>query len=275
MSTPVSAPQYPQVSEAQEIGNLAVRCFHANHPLTWHTDSGSSDNDFGFDFSIQVKENDQIKWSFKVQLKGTKSPDLNAAGDLFSISLSASTVRYYANTTEPILLVLADISIDPTHPKNCPLYYLWIHDGLRRFNEAEGKGLPDEQKYVTFNIPKNNQLTEDTDLSGSIDDQVRISKVGNFLHTVIERHHPHLDSASKISLAENIPHALNKRGAAFINAVVEDSHTLWPEPKTGTLRWDITESLRLLKSGNVADSEEMLNKARSHSEQSQAIEQAE
>jgi hypothetical protein len=107
------------------------------------------DDDFGFDYQIQVMEDGRATYIFRAQLKGTTNPDLNTAGNFFSIQLKASTVRYYMKCTEPILLVLADLSSGDS-PKHCPLYWTWIHEELRRLKAEE---LADDQKYLTFRIP--------------------------------------------------------------------------------------------------------------------------
>src|ERR1700693_2289775 len=93
---------YPQMNENQVIGQLADICFTANRPpVAWQVTPLGGVTDFGFDYLVLLRIDGQIKYPFKVQLKGTKTPALNASGEFFSIELSASTVRYYANCSEP------------------------------------------------------------------------------------------------------------------------------------------------------------------------------
>ena len=109
----------PEQSEAQRIGCLAQKCFTSNIPDEWVPKPLDGGDDFGFDYQIQVLENNCATHIFRAQLKGSTNPDLSAAKDFFSITLKASTVRYYMKCSEPILLVLADLSSD-NKPKNCP-----------------------------------------------------------------------------------------------------------------------------------------------------------
>jgi hypothetical protein len=66
----------PMVSESQRIGRLANKGFVANAPNSWLHDSVDGDNDFGYDYQIQVESEGLIKDSFRLQLKGTTVPVL-------------------------------------------------------------------------------------------------------------------------------------------------------------------------------------------------------
>ena len=108
----------PSVSDAQSIGFRAEKCFTALCPETWLPKSVDGTDDFGIDYRVQTLESGQATDVFRVQLKGTTVPELSADGTYISIQLKASTIRYYARFTEPILLVLCDLSANAVAIKN-------------------------------------------------------------------------------------------------------------------------------------------------------------
>jgi hypothetical protein len=163
----------PMVSESQRIGRLANKAFVANDPNSWLHDSVDGDNDFGYDYQIQVESEGLIKDSFRLQLKGTTVPALNASGTEFSISLDVATVNYYARATEPVLLVICDLSVDIDHPKNCPLYYQWIQNDIQRIRR---RGISERQESVTFHISVENRLLESTDLTSDLERFCNLAK---------------------------------------------------------------------------------------------------
>lgn len=143
----------PKESDSQRIGRMAGKCFSANCPNSWSLTETDGDNDFGYDYLIQVIDHGLAKDLFLVQLKGTESPALSSDGNTYSVTIKMSTVNYYARAVEPVLLVLCDLSVDPGKPTNCPLYYRWIHDELRRLKK---EGTPIDQQTVTLHVPKAN-----------------------------------------------------------------------------------------------------------------------
>src|SRR2546427_6082269 len=90
---------FPQESDSQRIGRLADKCFQANSPNSWIVTRIDGGNDYGYDYMVQVATAGLVKDSFRVQLKGTTVPSLDAAGTKHSVSLDLSTVNYYARAT--------------------------------------------------------------------------------------------------------------------------------------------------------------------------------
>lgn len=237
----------PEVSESQLIGQLANRCFIANLPENWMQTEMSGDDDFGLDYQVQVSSDQRVGAVFRVQLKGTKSPLLSKDREYYSISLSLSTINYYVKVTEPILLVLADLSAHPTSKaKDCPLFYCWIHDELKRINLSQ---LPDGQKTVTIHVPCNNQLTETTDLSSDIARANALARVGNALDTTIEKIESTLTSTDRVTLIGKLPNTIAARGIGWIESFTFEDATLWPNPPRGSLAWYLTEADQFLKRG--------------------------
>jgi Domain of unknown function (DUF4365) len=95
-----SEQEYPLESEAQRIGQRAQKCFAANRPDSWRVQSLEGTDDAGFDYQIQIVDSARYIGFFRVQLKGSESPEINASGESYSIPLSRRTLNYYARATE-------------------------------------------------------------------------------------------------------------------------------------------------------------------------------
>lgn len=248
----------PQESEAQRIGRYAEKCFGANIPNSWQARGLDGDGDFGYDYQVQIIENGLATGDvFRAQLKGTTSPMLIEDGAVFSQTIKISTGNYYSRAVEPVLLVLCDLSVDPETPKNCPLYYAWIHDEIQRLLETSVK---EDQKTVTFHVPKANELTATTDISGYIKQFRTISQLGHNLVSVVESDRPALAAAEHAEVATKIVSNLNIKSAALIDALAEDESS-WVEAPTGSLHWHLREAQSALQSGRGADCQRSLDEA--------------
>ncbi|QKE37572.1 DUF4365 domain-containing protein [Ferrovum myxofaciens] len=268
MSDPLTS-SLPQESDAQRIGALAVQAFNANHPTSWRPTSLDGDNDYGYDFQVQTIVAGLVRDVFRVQLKGTASPQLNAAGTLYSISLYLSTVNYYARATEPILLVLCDLS-SADLPKNCDIHYLWIHDELRSIRE---RGVAESQATTTFHVPKANKLNESTDLSGDIEQFNRLARIGEDIYLVAGKLNPELSAGERVTQAAKIASNLETRSPALFNSLTEESPTSWVEAPKDTLQWDLQEAIVALRSGNGERCRSLLECASSLLENAKTSEQ--
>ena len=137
---PVEGP-LPQTGDQHDINADADRCFRVRSPRNWRTRDLEGTDDYGLDYQVQTTPSQRVTDIFRVQLKGTRSPDISADGRFISIQLKASTIRYYDRLVEPILLVVCNLKADP-EPVDCPLYYVWLRDELRRIDVAN---LPADQ----------------------------------------------------------------------------------------------------------------------------------
>lgn len=251
----VDEERLPQVSEAQRIGRLAQACFRANMPIDWAATDTAGTEDFGYDYQVQDLSRARARNIFRVQLKGTLSPAKNASAQYFSIGLKKSTVRYYMRTSEAILLVLADLSVDPDVPKNCPLYYVWLHDELRRID------LDNDNDTVTLRIPTSNELTNTSDLTDDIERVLKLGRVGHALDISAEEEWPDLSPASRAELVDSIPANFAQRGGGFFDAMSQTPEESWPTPKAGTMPWHFKEADISLKNGDLASAGAALDKA--------------
>ncbi|MEO7497928.1 MAG: DUF4365 domain-containing protein [Massilia sp.] len=247
----------PQQSDSQRIGADAEKCFRANCPSDWVVTDTAGTGDFGFDFAIQALPQQRATDAFKVQLKGTRSPKLSADGSFYSIDLKASTIRYYHRATEPILLIVADLTAD-SKAKNCPLFYCWIHKELERLNAEE---LPDERRSVTLQVPTANRLDDDTDLSIDLQTFKSISELGPNLYRAIESSSPYSSPDERISILSEIPASISARGFSLIEALSYPQATPWLAPPQGSMAWHLLEAVESIKAGNAEEALEALNGA--------------
>ena len=115
-------PKYPKEGDSQRIGRYAQKALDANQPLTWQEIALDGDCDVGFDYHFQVVNSGSVIVPFRGQLKGSENTKISKKG-LIAVPLKATTLNFYCNTTEPILLLYADLSVD-VNPKKCPVYLL-------------------------------------------------------------------------------------------------------------------------------------------------------
>lgn len=250
--------ELPRESDSQRIGRLAGKCFEANSPNSWTSDRVDGDSDFGYDYQVQILEDGLAKDIFRMQLKGTLSPVLIADGNAFSISIKLSTANYYARAIEPVLLVYCDLSVDPDAPRNCPIYYLWIHDELKRLRE---QGVEEGQKQITLHIPKSNELTPSSNLSPDIARFRELSMLGHSLDELMEEGKPNLDPSERVDVASKIISNLNFKSAVLIDALADDKNTSWVEAPHGTLPWYIKEAVSVLHHGQILECQSLVDSA--------------
>lgn len=249
----------PKESDSQRIGRLADKCFSANTPTTWASTQLDGVCDFGYDYQVQIIEGGLAQGDiFRAQLKGTTKPALNADGTVYSQTIKVSTANYYGRAVEPVLLVLCDLSVDPDRPKNCPLYYLWIHDEIQRLLEA---GVREDQQTVTFHVPKANELNDATDLSPYIRRFRTLSKIGHQLTNTFEGRKQGLSAAEQAELALKMVRNLDLKSADLIGALAEDAQSSWVEAQAGSLQWHLKEGMNALQSGRGEDCQMALEEA--------------
>jgi hypothetical protein len=247
----------PTASDAQTIGFKAEKCFVARCPETWLAKNVDGTDDFGVDYQVQTLQDSQVTDMFRAQLKGTTVPDLSADGTHFSIQLKAPTIRYYARFTEPILLVLCDLSADSV-AVNCPLYHVWIHEELRRLNARD---LPDEQLFVTLRVPKANALDSHTDLSKELSQFRALANIGASLDMTLENRSPTMAAGERAALIEKLPAGFSTRSAALMESLSEEPATVWPDRPPGSMAWFLFEAEKDLNTGAFMRAAERLGSA--------------
>lgn len=231
----------PQSGDQQDIGADAEGCLNARKPANWKLQSLAGTDDYGLDYQVQTTPGQRATDIFRVQLKGTRSPDRSADSQFISIQFKATTVRYYARLVEPILLVVCDLSVDPD-PVECPLYYVWVRDELQRILPIDP-----EQKYVTFRVSIKNRLQRTTDLSSDIDAQNELARAGHALGLSVEQTHPGMRIEERVGMTRQVASGMVSRSASFIDALAAPAEQHWIDPAPGTLAWRLRAADRLLK----------------------------
>ena len=260
---PVEGP-LPQTGDAQDIGAYAMKCFNARTPDDWKPKDLGGTDDYGLDIQVQTTPGQRATDIFRVQLKGMTKPELSADGSFISVTLKASTVRYYDRIVEPILLVVCDLSVDPD-PVDCRLHYAWIRDELRRIDVST---LDPKQSHVNLRVPIANRLTRATDLSADLDRHNELARAGQALDMTIEEAHPGMRVEERVDVVRRITSGVSERSVAFLDALAAPVDQHWIEPAAGTLAWRLKTADRLLKTslldradGEFAKAGEMLEGA--------------
>lgn len=262
----------PQTGDAQEIGQDATTCLWANKPRSWFLKDLGGTDDYGLDFQTQINVQQSIQDIFRIQLKGTRSPKLNNDGTYFSISLSASTLRFYDKIVEPILLLYCDLSVDLDDPAKCPLYYAWVRPELLRVGI---KNIPLDQGTVALRVPVTNVLTKTTDLLEAIRQANKLANIGHALDVKVEGDRPGMDLGDRVDMLHDVQNSLVARSFDFLAALAEPPTEHWIEPKRGTLAWHLREASRLLRIGKIDRSKSELAQAQSLLDGGTKIERAE
>lgn len=243
---PVEGP-LPQTGDQHDINADAERCFRARSPRNWRAHDLGGTDDYGLDYQVQTTPGQRVTDIFRVQLKGTRSPDISADGKFISIQLKASTIRYYDRLVEPTLLVACNLKADP-EPVDCPLYYVWLRDELRRIDVAN---LPADQQYVTLRVPTQNRLTTQTDLSADIDRQNELSRAGHAMDVRVEQTHPMMQVQERLSVVQGVTQGIAARSTAFIDALAAPVEEHWVAPSPGTLAWHLNQAKDLLRTNSL------------------------
>ena len=248
----------PQTGDSQEIGQDAYDCLRAKRPTGWQLTELGGVNDFGFDLQVQISVKQQVVHPFRLQLKGTRSPKRSADGTYLSIALSSSTLRYFDNTDEPVLLVLCDLSVDPDEPRECNLYYLWIREELDRIQIAS---IPLSQKEAVIRVPTANVLDRSTDLIDEVRKRHRLSRVGHSLETSVAGMDPSLGSEDRVMMVEAITRNIGIRNIVFAQALAGPATDIWVNPPPGSMAWLLTEAKTAIASGKVEKCEGLTRQA--------------
>lgn len=262
----------PQTGDSQEIGQDAYDCLRAKRPKGWQLTELGGVSDFGFDLQVQISVKQQVVHPFRLQLKGTRSPQRSADGSFLSINLSTTTLRYFDNTDEPVLLVLCDLSVDPEDPRECPLHYVWIREELDRIQIAS---VPLEQKEAAIRVPTANVLDRTSDLVAEVRKRHRLSRVGHALDTSVAEMDPSLGSEDRVLMVESITRNIGTRSIVFAQALAEPATDVWINPPHGSLAWLVTEAKSAVARGNVEKCADLLRQASERLESASAMEKAE
>jgi len=152
----------PKEGDSQRIGRLAKKALVNHMPHNWIEKEQDGDTDFGIDYLIQLKNpNDQVEFSFYLQLKGTTSPKYNAAHTSISYDFKTTTLEYYHRQEPLVMVAVVDIR-DEQKFYECPIYYFWLDEKWFEENAQRLKS----QQTISISIPITNILDQNLDIYG-------------------------------------------------------------------------------------------------------------
>jgi tetratricopeptide (TPR) repeat protein len=243
---PVEGP-LPNVPDAHESNANAKRCFDARCPLNWLSTSLEGTEDYGLDLQIQTTKNRQVSDIFRVQLKGTTTPDVSKDGSFISVEIKATTARYYDRIVEPVLVVLCDLSVN-SDPVDCDLYYVWVRD---EFNRIDISSLPETQEWVTLRVPTSNRL-KGADLSEDIRRHNELARAGHALNAKIAKAIPEADALRGFELVGQVTKTIISSGSALIEALADPGEDYWVNPHPGSTPWHLNRTKEYLDKTNLS-----------------------
>ncbi len=264
---------FPGESESQRIGQNAKKAFQALMPLSWRPTDLSGDEDVGLDFHIQGVVAGEYRYAFHVQVKGSESPTILASDECLAVQLKTTTINYYQNITEPVMLAFFDLS-NHEDPRKADGYYVWIHDELRELTGDSGY-VDDNQKTHTIRIPLKNKFDPNLDVSEHCLKLVRRTHASkgivDAISSVANDDNPLETGASAKKLSTRI----RQGGRSFLDSVLADSSTPWVQAPEDSIAGKLRSATEYLKLGNEGSSEELLQEVSRELAQGNSHERAE
>lgn len=151
----------PRDGRSQEIGRLAGRALGNKLPRSWIEKELDGDSDFGIDYFIQLKNNDDyVAFSFYLQLKGTAVPSYSADKKFISYDFKVSTLRYYHHQEPLVMVAVVDLEGNENKLWECPIYYVWLDEDW--FSDNSRK--LDSQQTISVKIPTEQSLDQTLDV---------------------------------------------------------------------------------------------------------------
>ncbi|WP_083417785.1 DUF4365 domain-containing protein [Burkholderia contaminans] len=262
----------PIESDGQRIGHRATKCFSATCPESWRTHPLEGTDDAGFDIQTQIVRDGVYSGIFRIQLKGSESPALNATTEYYSVSLSRRTINYYGRTPEPVLLIFCDLSVDLKNAANCPSFYVWIHDELRRFTET-GQA-ESESTTLTVRVPVANRLTNDTDLFHALESNLRLHSVATSLDEMVSEKLPTCSPDERIALLQNLVPGLANYDGSLLRVVSGSPTSPWPTAPKDSIAGKLAACRQQLDRGHADAAKGILEAIKSDVQMASLLEQA-
>jgi len=236
---------FPLEGQSKEIGRYAKTVFMNAKPSSWIETELPADSDFGFDYQVQVKVEDQVKYTFRVQLKGTTRPKWIAGGETLSFALDTSTLNMYENTADRTLLVVCVVPEELPRPYIGTTYFVWVSDALPTdFEERRASG--GQQASYSIHIPAANKLTYETDIVPYLRSHVAQFRSAVSISELLSEA---LDGrATMVEPIQALESALAAR-PRLVTALVEQSD-IWPAPPKGSAVGDLLEVAECMRHGS-------------------------
>ncbi|MCS6744345.1 DUF4365 domain-containing protein, partial [Klebsiella quasipneumoniae] len=237
--------QFPKENASQEIGRLAARAIACKMPVSWIEKSQSGDSDFGIDYLMQLKDpEDNVRYSFYLQLKGTTVPNYIENGNFISYSFKTSTLSYYYSQEPLVMVAVVDLSKHSDEIYKCPIYFLWLDEEWFDSNKEK----IGSQENLTLNIPTNQQINNKLDVFAFYEKRFMERLAVQSLRKAIKTHSEDL-SGSITKFSEYI-----EEKPVLIKVVEESGDEPWISNPSG-------QAVTLLKECSDALAENLIKKA--------------
>ena len=238
----------PIESPPQRIGKVAEKAFEFLCPDSWRVDPLSSGNDVGLDYQVQIVRDGEYQSVFRLQLKGQTKPKFSQRKKSVVVRLKARTLNYYMNVTEPIMLLVIDLSRG--NPREASGYYVWLHDQLKSIPGFDDDSGLVQQTY-SIHIPTESQFREDLDVSEYLTQHIRKVHAAEGLIDSIASFGPQGLELSPVASVEKIATRIRARGPVFLDSLLSDSPTVpvaHPDDSFSRTLASVEESLKLCDS---------------------------
>lgn len=241
----------PKEGRSQEIGRLATRALGIKLPKSWIETPLAGDTDFGIDYTIQLKSNENyVKYSFYLQLKGTTIPSYSTDKTFISYDFNVSTLNNYRQQEPLVMVAVVDLSENEEDLPNCPIYYFWLEDEWFSTNEYKLKN----QSTITIRIPVNNVLHTSLDIyeyySNRISEKFAVTELKKTIQI------PNKTSVESIELFTN---AIVEK-PLILKSIEKQSEAPWIDNPKGEVSTDLKNCSDCLSNNRINDAKEILNK---------------
>ena len=264
--------QLPQESRSQEIGERAAAGLYGSKPYGWRLHSLEGTDDAGLDYQVQLVVDQRYRHIFRLQLKGSESPSLNATGEFYSVTLKASTLKYYDQIVEPVLIVLCDLSAD-ADPARCPCYFVWGHDEIRRL-KAEGI-FDTEADTKTVRIPKANVLNRGLDIGGVLETHLRLHTAASAFDQAVATAAPDYGPKERIQILGGVATEIPRRGRGFVDSLSTPGSSPWPQAPRESIAGRLNSVDQYLRRGDTTSAQRVLDELSGSISEAARMERAE
>jgi len=248
----VTEEKLPKENKSQKIGRQAKLAFQPKHPESWIPREIDGDDDFGYDYMVQISDG-EIKSQFFVQLKGSKQVNskgepekLNNDKTYYSQELKVATLNKYRNDGCPVMLVFADLT-QSENPRDCNCYYTWVNEDIN--NILDGR---QHQDSITINIPVSNVLHDKLNIIPDLEEFKSKNKAFLGLWHVISK-----QKEEPLKQVDLITQRFSN--GVYLDSILQKPETPWPNPPKNTLEHVLCEVSEHVKSYKIIPAEELIS----------------
>ena len=253
---PVTRRGTPRESQSQSIGEDAKRMFHAFRPSSWRPDDLSGDADVGYDFHLQVVQDEEYQYTFRLQVKGTRTPKYVRSRNSFRISFDSTTLRYYANTADPVLFIFVDLSRG-ADPESASAYYVWLDAQVDQICERM-RTASSPYKTCSVYVPLENRFDRNFDVSEYMNRHIRENRSARgFMDAIVTASPSRITEGASASL-DTLSTRLRLDGSSFLEPLLNESSFPWPDVPEGSFAGSLYSAHRALELSDAIGAAQIL-----------------